>query len=343
MQAALAAMLDLHEQLSTIGEEPVPYHESDWEQLKASLPDRITQRRMFGTGRVTRPLIAATMAVGLTAGAAAASPAVRERMVSVWHGIQRVALVGDPSGEQRRPSITSPIVPGAHAGTGTSDSAGNSDGTPGGGNSGEGGGNSGGGNWPSGQLRRHARRRKLRQPGRRQLRRSRQIPGNPGEAPGNSDGTPGGGNTGSPGNSDGTPGGGNSGEGGGNSGGGNSGGPGNSDGTPGGGNSGEGGGNSGGGNSAVRATPTAHPVAATPARAAATPAAATPVRIPAPPRTRRAEETPETTPATPASPPATPTGPRVAATPARARAVPVAASGALDQPLSRRLLRCLSS
>ncbi len=259
MQVALAAMLDLHEQLSAIGEEPVPYHESDWEQLKASLPDRITQRRMFGTGRITRPLIAATMAVGLTAGAAAASPAVRERMVSVWQGIQRIALVGDPSAEQRRPSITPPIVPGAQAGGGANDDAGNSDGTPGGGNSGSpgnsdgtpGGGNSGqsaatptahpaaatpaspgnsdgtpgGGNTGgSGQLRRHARWRQLRQPGqlrrhtrRRQLGRSRQLRrhtrwrqlGRLRELRRHT----GGGNSGGPGNSDGTPGGGNSGAG----------------------------------------------------------------------------------------------------------------------------------
>ena len=198
MQVALAEMLDLHEQLSAIGEEPVPYHESDWEQLKAGLPDRITQRRVFGTGRITRPLIAATMAVGLTAGAAAASPAVRERMVSVWQGIQRIALVGDPSAEQRRPSVTPPIVPGAQAGGGANDNAGNSDGTPGGGNSGNPGnsdGTPGGGNSGS--------------PG--------NSDGTPGGgnsgSPGNSDGTPGGGNSGSPGNSDGTPGGGNSGEG----------------------------------------------------------------------------------------------------------------------------------
>ena len=40
-ELALVKMLDLHEQLVDIGSEPVPYHESDWEQLRDSLPDRL--------------------------------------------------------------------------------------------------------------------------------------------------------------------------------------------------------------------------------------------------------------------------------------------------------------
>jgi hypothetical protein len=196
-EPALAKILDLHERLLVIGNEPVPYHESDWEQLRDSLPDRLPTRRVFGTGRLARPFIAASMVVGLTAGAAAASPAVREQMVSIWHGIERnIGLVDAPSQvEHRAPITASPHAPGDPAvgrpiGTtgpgnsgdnpGNTGTPGNSDGTTGGGNTG---------------------------------------------SPGNSDGTTGGGNTGSPGSSDGTTGGGNTGS------------PGSSDGTTGGGNS----------------------------------------------------------------------------------------------------------
>ncbi len=49
-ELALVKMLDLHERLVDIGSEPVPYHESDWEQLRDSLPDRLPTRRVFGTG-----------------------------------------------------------------------------------------------------------------------------------------------------------------------------------------------------------------------------------------------------------------------------------------------------
>src|SRR6185503_16187707 len=95
---ALAKILDLHERLADLGSEPMPYHESDWEQLRDSLPDRLPQRRVFGGGRLARPFIAASMVVGLTAGAAAASPTVREHMVSIWHGIERnIGLVDVPS------------------------------------------------------------------------------------------------------------------------------------------------------------------------------------------------------------------------------------------------------
>ncbi len=96
-ELALVKMLDLHERLVDIGSEPVPYHESDWDQLRDSLPDRLPTRRVFGAGRLARPLIAASMVVGLTAGAAAASPTVRQHMVSIWHGIQHnIGLVDDP-------------------------------------------------------------------------------------------------------------------------------------------------------------------------------------------------------------------------------------------------------
>ena len=183
-ELALVKILDLHERLVEIGSEPVPYHESDWDQLRDSLPDRLPTRRVFGAGRLARPLIAASMVVGLTAGAAAASPTVRQQMVSVWHGIQHnIGLVDDQTPVERRsPVSASPHAPGDHGGGGPVGTTG---------------------------------------------------PGNSGDTPGHSDGTPGGGNTGSPGNSDGTPGGGNTGS------------PGNSDGTPGGGNTGR-----------TRATPT---------------------------------------------------------------------------------------
>jgi len=215
-EPALAKILDLHERLLVIGSEPVPYHESDWEQLRDSLPDRLPTRRVFGTGRLARPLIAASMVVGLTAGAAAASPTVREHMVSIWHGIEHnIGLVDDPSQvEDRAPITVSPHAPGGQAVGGPvgTTGPGNAGGSPGqsGDNPGHGGDNPGNGG------------------------------GTPGDNPGNSDGTTGGGNSGSPGSSDGTTGGGNSGEGGGNSGG------------NGGGNSGEdpgNGGGNGGGNS----------------------------------------------------------------------------------------------
>ena len=40
-ELALVKMLDLHERLVDIGSEPVLYRESDWEQLRDSLPDRL--------------------------------------------------------------------------------------------------------------------------------------------------------------------------------------------------------------------------------------------------------------------------------------------------------------
>jgi hypothetical protein len=175
-ELALVKMLDLHERLVDIGGEPVPYHESDWEQLRDSLPDRLPTRRVFGTGRLARPFIAASMVVGLSAGAAAASPTVREHMVSIWHGIEHnIGLVDDPiQVEVRAPITVSPDAPDGttapgnsggspgHTGDHPGEGPGNSDGTTGGGNTG---------------------------------------------SPGNSDGTTGGGNTGSPGNSGGNGGG----------------------------------------------------------------------------------------------------------------------------------------
>ena len=115
-ELALVKMLELHEQLVDIGSEPVPYHESDWEQLRDSLPDRLPTRRVFGTGRLARPFIAASMVVGLTAGAAAASPTVREQMISIWHGIEHnIGLVDDPSQvEHRSPITVSPHAPGTN-------------------------------------------------------------------------------------------------------------------------------------------------------------------------------------------------------------------------------------
>ena len=173
-ESTIVDVIDLHERLIDIGSEPVLYLESDWAELRDSLPDKLPRRRVFGGGRLARPFIAASMVVGLTAGAAAASPTVREHMVSVWHGIQHIAVTTPPSPiESRTPITGSPHAPGDRVGgdpvgsTGAGnldENPGNSDGTPGGGNTG---------------------------------------------SPGNSDGTPGGGNTGSPGNSDGTPGGGN--------------------------------------------------------------------------------------------------------------------------------------
>ena len=97
VERTLTQVLDLHERLVVLGSEPVPYKESDWVELRDSLPDRIQHRRVFGGGRLARPLIAASMVVGLTAGAAAASPTVREHMVSVWHGIQHIGRVNDPT------------------------------------------------------------------------------------------------------------------------------------------------------------------------------------------------------------------------------------------------------
>jgi hypothetical protein len=178
VERTLTQMLDLHERLTDLGNEPVPYHESDWVQLRESLPDRIQHRRVFGGGRLARPLIAASMVVGLTAGAAAASPTVREHMVSVWHGIQHIVAPGDPrTGGGQTPAITSPDGPGDHVNGGPVGTTGNS-GNPGGGNSGNpGGGNSGN---PGG--------------------------GNSGNPGGGNSGNPGGGNSGNPGGT-GTPGG----------------------------------------------------------------------------------------------------------------------------------------
>jgi hypothetical protein len=67
VERTLTQVLDLHERLTDLGNEPVPYQESDWVDLRDSLPDRIQHRRVFGGGRLARPLIAASMVVGLTA------------------------------------------------------------------------------------------------------------------------------------------------------------------------------------------------------------------------------------------------------------------------------------
>ena len=113
----------------------MPYQESEWEQLRDSLPDRLPQRRVFGGGRLARPFIAASMVVGLTAGAAAASPTVREHMVSIWHGIQHnIGLVKEPTQVENRPPIAaSPHAPGEQSGDGPVGTVGpgNSGGSPG--------------------------------------------------------------------------------------------------------------------------------------------------------------------------------------------------------------------
>ena len=85
-----------------------------------TLPDRLPPRRMFGAGRLTRPLIAASMVVGLTAGAAAASPTVRHHMISVWQDVQHMVGMGDDTsvrGSQRHhgdPGRRRPARPGRY-------------------------------------------------------------------------------------------------------------------------------------------------------------------------------------------------------------------------------------
>ena len=53
--ADLEAILELHERLTAIGSEPVPYKASDWERVRAGLPDRITRKRSArrAAGRAT--------------------------------------------------------------------------------------------------------------------------------------------------------------------------------------------------------------------------------------------------------------------------------------------------
>ena len=83
-------ILDLHERLTAIGIEPVPYQGSGWDRLRDALPDRDVRKRSRVSVLVARPLIAASMVVGLSGAAAAASPAVREQVITTWHRIERV-------------------------------------------------------------------------------------------------------------------------------------------------------------------------------------------------------------------------------------------------------------
>lgn len=116
----LAGVLDLHERLTELGTAPVPYYESEWDELREKLPDRLPQRRVFGGGRLARPLIAAAMVVGLTAGAAAASPTVRHHMISVWHDVQYlVGIDNDGSADTPNGITTTPSRDGSRDQVGT--------------------------------------------------------------------------------------------------------------------------------------------------------------------------------------------------------------------------------
>ena len=46
----LAEILDMHERLTELGNEPVLYRESEWDKLREKLPDRLPQPRVFGGG-----------------------------------------------------------------------------------------------------------------------------------------------------------------------------------------------------------------------------------------------------------------------------------------------------
>jgi hypothetical protein len=90
----LGALLDLHERLSAIGSEPVWYRDVDWQRLRTQLPDRLPRKRARVLHLVGRPLVAASMVVGLSAAAAAASPAVRHEVFAVLRHVTHAVGIG---------------------------------------------------------------------------------------------------------------------------------------------------------------------------------------------------------------------------------------------------------
>ena len=140
------SLLDLHERLTEIAAEPlVAYHESDWDRLRDDLPDRLPRLRSRMARSVGRPLVAASLVVGLGAAAAAASPVIRDHVASAWHSIEHV--VGIHESTPSRAVVTLSPTEGSPRVGGSPAAGGNSGGNSGGGNSGgNGGGNSGGGN-----------------------------------------------------------------------------------------------------------------------------------------------------------------------------------------------------
>ncbi|MGZ5300150.1 MAG: hypothetical protein ACXWDU_10820, partial [Actinomycetota bacterium] len=168
----MAMILDLHERLSMMTVEPVPYRDSEWERLRNALPERnllpernslserIARKRSRVSQLIARPLVAASMVVGLSGAAAAASPAVREQMLTTWHRIERTIGGGNdhpatplaPSASPTdRPTPSATQSPAGDNDPSTGGTAGNSGGNSNeSGDNGTGNGTNSGGDNPSG-------------------------------------------------------------------------------------------------------------------------------------------------------------------------------------------------
>ncbi len=92
--ADAAPLVALFERLVSFGAVSAPHPEAGWAALRDRLPEQLSERNedeRNGARRwFAKPLLAAAIVVGLTGGAALASPAVRHQLTSVWHSIQNV-------------------------------------------------------------------------------------------------------------------------------------------------------------------------------------------------------------------------------------------------------------
>jgi hypothetical protein len=107
--AAVAALVALHERLSTIAHEGVPDAEAAMERMLQQLPDRAQPAQR----RSSRVLLLAAAAVLLTASMAVAMPGVRSSVSGLAHGVGRL-FGADPVSP---PSPEPAAIDRAHPGT----------------------------------------------------------------------------------------------------------------------------------------------------------------------------------------------------------------------------------
>jgi hypothetical protein len=107
--AAVAALVALHERLSTIAHEGVPDAEAAMERMLQQLPDRAQPAQR----RSSRVLLLAAAAVLLTASMAVAMPGVRSSVSGLAHGVGRL-FGADPVSP---PSPAPATIDRAHPGT----------------------------------------------------------------------------------------------------------------------------------------------------------------------------------------------------------------------------------
>ncbi len=126
--ADAAPLVALFERLASFGAVSVPDPEVGWTALRDRLPEQLSERNggeRNGARRwFAKPLLAAAIVVGLTGGAALASPAVRHQLTKVWHSIQNViardhaSVVAPPISGHLPTTPAGPTAASSNAGSG---------------------------------------------------------------------------------------------------------------------------------------------------------------------------------------------------------------------------------